>query len=118
MKFTLLLGLVAGPHIALAQAAQEPSKSPDGIQKINVAEAIEKAQADGSVSMVFVERLGAAHAAVLPEQSRRDATPDNEWRNVLCQKRARSHAASVLLSTDATPRVSAPLKAQTVSLVS
>src|SRR5580704_10426457 len=52
------------------------------------------------------------------EQSHRDATPDNEWRNVLCQKRARSHAASALPSNDATPRVSAPPKTQTVSLVS
>src|SRR5712671_3773810 len=59
-----------------------------------------------------------AHAAVLPEQSHRDATPDNEWRNVLCQKRARSHATSAPTSNDATRRSSALLKAQTVSLVS
>ncbi len=51
-------------------------------------------------------------------KSPRNATPDNEWRNVLCQKRARSHAASVLPSNDATRQVSAPRKAPTVSLVS
>src|SRR5580704_15986214 len=59
-----------------------------------------------------------AHAAGQPEQSHRDATRDNEWRNVLCQKRARSHAASVLPSNDATRQFSAPRKAQTVSLAS
>jgi len=49
-----------------------------------------------------------------PEQSRRNAIPDNEWRNVLCQRHARSHATSALPS-NATRRSSAPPKAQTVS---
>ncbi len=61
-KFTLLLGLVTGPHTVFAQAAQEPAKPADAIQKINVAEAMEKAQTDDSMSIFFVEQLGAAHA--------------------------------------------------------
>src|SRR5580704_5777249 len=54
-----------------------------------------------------------AHASVLPEQSHRDATPDNEWRNVLCQRRDRSDAASGPPSNDATHRSSAPRKGNT-----
>jgi hypothetical protein len=62
MKFTLLLGLLTGAHTVFAQAAQELAKPPDTIQKINVAEAMEKSQTDDSMSMLFVEQLGAAHA--------------------------------------------------------
>ncbi len=53
--FMLLLRLVAGTHV-VARPAQEPAKAP------NVAEAMEKAQPDDSMAMVFVEQLGAAHA--------------------------------------------------------
>jgi len=59
-----------------------------------------------------------AHAVVLPEQSHHDATLHHEWSYGPCQKRGRSHAASAPPSNDATRRSSAPLKAQTVSLVS
>jgi hypothetical protein len=31
MKFTLLLGLLTGPHTVFAQAAEEPPKPPDAI---------------------------------------------------------------------------------------
>ena len=51
-----------------------------------------------------------------PEQTHRDATPDNEWTNAPCRRRARSHATTVPPSNDATCRSSAPPKAQTVSL--
>jgi hypothetical protein len=57
-----------------------------------------------------------ASAAGPPEQTHRDATPNNEWTNAPCRTRARSHATTVPPSNDATCRSSAPRKAQTVCL--
>jgi hypothetical protein len=68
-----------------------------------------------TVDLRFTLQPQQVSAAAPPEQSHRDATPDNEWRNVLCQRHARSHARSALPSSDATRRSSAPPKAQTVS---
>ena len=38
-----------------------------------------------------------ASAAGPPEQTHRDATPDNEWRNAPCRRRARSYATCVAI---------------------
>ena len=51
-----------------------------------------------------------------PEQTHRDATPDNEWTNAPCRRRARSYATTVPPSNGATRPSFAPPKAQTVSL--
>ncbi len=57
-----------------------------------------------------------ASAAGPPEQTHRDATPDNEWTNAPCRRRARSYATNLPPSNGATRPSFALPKAQTVPL--